>query len=156
MSHQPEVLEALHRFYSAEVRYLSSGSDGDFGPIADTLDPEVVMHQADSLPYGGEWRGHDGFERWMREMREWWESLELTDQEFVVHGRLVIVLSTVVATARRTGRAYTYPLAQVIETREGRILSIRPFYWDTAATVDVLTAAAPEGAARAVGPHRSP
>jgi ketosteroid isomerase-like protein len=134
-----QALAALHRFYAAEERYLSPQGDGDFGPIAETLDPEVVMYQAASLPYGGEWRGHDGFERWSLAMREWWSSLSVQDPQVIVHGATLIVLSTVVATARRTGREYRYPLAQVIETRGGRILSMRPFYWDTAQTIAVLT-----------------
>lgn len=54
------ALATLMRFYEAESVYLASET-ADFADIAATLDPEVVIYQPASLPYGGTWRGHDGF-----------------------------------------------------------------------------------------------
>ncbi len=50
----------LERFYAAESAYLLA-AEPDFSPVAATLDPECVIYQPDSLPYGGAWRGHAGF-----------------------------------------------------------------------------------------------
>ena len=51
----------LERFYEAESAYLTAAKP-DFSAIVATLDPECVIYQPASLPYGGEWRGHLGFE----------------------------------------------------------------------------------------------
>jgi quinol monooxygenase YgiN/ketosteroid isomerase-like protein len=128
--------EVLQRFYAAEEAYLE---DGDFGPVAEVLAPDVVMHQAESLPYGGVWRGHDGFRRWMEAFAAQWESLAVTEPRFLSSGDVVLVLSRVIATGRATGTRVTWPLAQVITVRDGRIAEIRPFYWDTVAVARALT-----------------
>ena len=63
--HTSSGVEALKRFYKAESEYMQSGGK-DFDPVAATLHPQIVMVQADSLPFGGQWHGRDGFDRWMR------------------------------------------------------------------------------------------
>ena len=60
-------LRALQNFYQAEDAYLNAG-EGDLSSIAKTLDPDCVVRQPTSLPYGGEWRGHAGVETWMLEL----------------------------------------------------------------------------------------
>ena len=65
------ALAALQRFYEAEEKYASSGRR-DFAPVAATLHPQIVLHQPESLPYGGTWHGHQGFETWMKAFVETW------------------------------------------------------------------------------------
>lgn len=131
--------EALLRFYAAEKEYLATGGQ-DFSSIARTLDPECVMHQPNSLPYAGEWRGHDGFEQWMTAFGETWSSLSVENPVFFPSGPdHIFVRSTVVARSKRTGTEITWPLLQMVTIRNDRILEIQPFYWDT---VPVSAAAA--------------
>lgn len=125
------VLETLDKFYKAESAYLAEGS-GDFGPIAATLDPECVLYQPLSLPYGGEWRGHDGFERWMHSFAQTWTFLEVRDPEQMPLGEVVVIRSHVYAERRGTGEKLDWPLLQYFKFREGLILELWPFYWDTA------------------------
>ena len=61
--HTSNGVEALQRFYQAVLEYMQTGGQ-DFGPVAATLHPQVVMIQPDSLRFGGQWHGRDGFERW--------------------------------------------------------------------------------------------
>lgn len=59
---QPDAMAVLNRMYAAEVRYLAAGGPGkaSFESLAPFFAPDVVLHQADGLPYGGTWRGHQG------------------------------------------------------------------------------------------------
>ena len=66
---EQQSAETLKRFYEAESAYLAP-SGGDFSEVAATLDPDCVIFQPTSLPYGGEWRGHGGFEAWMKAFAE--------------------------------------------------------------------------------------
>ncbi|MGV9797870.1 nuclear transport factor 2 family protein [Mycobacterium sp. NPDC003449] len=137
---EPEVIEVLHRFYAAETTYLES-EPKDFSIIAAVLHPDCVMHQPDSLPYGGRWQGHDGFERWMTAFGAAWSTLVVTDPTFYVSGTdVVFVRSTVHATARANGAALSWPLLQMITVKDGLILEMQPFYWDTAAIIEPLGA----------------
>ena len=135
------ALDTLMRFYAAETAYLAPGG-GDFAVIAQTLDPDCVLHQPASLPYGGEWRGPAGFEAWMKAFGAQWSSLEVRDPRFYPSGDLVVSHSHVHAVARASGRTIDWPLLQLFRVRDGRILELRPFHWDTAAMLPALGLAA--------------
>ena len=137
MSTESSALRAIRRFYEAEAAYLAPGG-GDFQAMAATLDVECVLYQPASLPYGGEWRGPAGFEQWMKAFGEQWTSLEVKDSRFYPDGDVVFSHSHVYATARATGRAVDWPLLQFFKVRDGKILELRPFHWDTAAMLPAL------------------
>ncbi|MFE4615494.1 nuclear transport factor 2 family protein [Streptomyces sp. NPDC056747] len=128
----------LTGMYAAEAAYLAAGGPGQapFAPLAPYFAPDVVLHQAAALPYGGTWRGHAGLERFFLAMSRVWESFDMTEQEFLATGATAVVLTRVRARARATGRELTFPILQTITVRDGRISEVRPFYWDTAAIAD--------------------
>ncbi len=135
------ALDTLMRFYAAETAYLAPDG-GDFSVIAQTLDPDCVLHQPASLPYGGEWRGPAGFKAWMKAFGAQWSSLEVRDPRFYLSGDVVVSHSHVHAVARATGQAIDWPLLQLFRVRDSRILELRPFHWDTAAMLPALGLAA--------------
>ncbi|WP_309111257.1 nuclear transport factor 2 family protein [Saccharothrix sp.] len=127
------ALEVLEGMYAAEVDYLAAGGPGQasFAPLAPFFAPDVVLHQAESLPYGGVWRGHDGMERFFLRMSRTWERFDLVEQEFLTRTSPLVVLTRVHARVRATGRELEFPILQVITVEDGRITEVRPFYWDT-------------------------
>lgn len=135
----PDSLSVLTAMYEAESRYLSAGGPGTatFDLLAPYFSPDVVMHQAEALPYGGTWHGHDGMTRFFLAMAETWETFEIGEQQFLATGETAVVHTQVHARARATGRELTFPVLQTITVRGGRIMEVRPFYWDTAAIVGV-------------------
>ncbi len=56
------------------------------GPAAATLDPEAVLHQSPDLPWGGEFRGHAGYEDWARAMSTPFDRLEVMDRQVFTQG----------------------------------------------------------------------
>ena len=134
------ALTVLDQFFAAEAAYIEAGGPGraSFDEMATCLDPDVVMHQAPALPYGGSWHGHSGIEDFMMAMSRAWTSLEFADQQFVVEGESVVVINRGRLRARATGRTLETSVMQLITVKDGRISEIRPFYWDTAAVVDTL------------------
>ena len=101
--------------------------------LAPFFAPDVVLHQADALPYGGTWRGHAGMERFFVEMSRTWEVFDMVEQEFLATGETAVVLTQVRARARASGRELTFPILQTVAFKDGRIAEVHPFYWDTAA-----------------------
>ncbi|MEU1118033.1 MULTISPECIES: nuclear transport factor 2 family protein [unclassified Streptomyces] len=130
-----ESLRVLTGMYAAEAEYLAAGGPGrsSFALLAPYFSPEVVLHQAAALPYGGTWRGHDGMARFFLAMSEAWEVFDITRQEFLATGETAVVHSDIRARARATGRTLDFPILQTLTVRGGRIAEVRPFYWDTAA-----------------------
>ena len=134
--HDPAIA-TIQRFYEAEAGYLTPGG-GDFAALSATLDPECVLYQPASLPYGGEWHGPAGFARWLEAFSTQWSSLEVRDSEFYPAGEAVFSRSHVYAVAGASGQAVDWPLLQFFRVRGARILELRPFHWDTAQMLPAL------------------
>lgn len=130
-----DPMTVLTGMYEAEAEYLAAGGPGaaSFELLAPFFSPTVVLHQAESLPYGGTWRGHDGMERFFLAMSNTWEKFDLLDQRFLATGDATVVHTEVQARARATGRELAFAILQTITFADGRIAEVYPFYWDTAA-----------------------
>src|SRR5690606_41952343 len=80
MTHSPttDSRAVLTAMYTAEERYLAAGGPGtaSFDLLAPCFAPDVVLHQAAALPYGGVWRGHRGMERFFLAMSDIWATFE--------------------------------------------------------------------------------
>ncbi|WP_405751494.1 nuclear transport factor 2 family protein [Streptomyces sp. NBC_01411] len=133
-----EPLAVLQSMYAAEARYLAAGGPDavGFDILAPFFAPDVVLHQAAGLPYGGTWHGHDGMARFFRAMSRTWESFRMAGQEILATGETLVVLHRIEARSRATGREIAFPILQTVAVRGGRISEVRPFYWDTAAIAE--------------------
>jgi len=135
---ESEALKALRRFYAAEEEYVASGAK-DFSVIAETLHEDVVMHQAASLPYGGDWKKREGFEAWIKAMNGVWSKLEHRDVHIFDAGDdTVFTRARAVVTSRATGQTIEFPILHQVTIRDGKIFRAEPFYWDTAALLEAL------------------
>jgi len=133
-----EPIKALKRFYAAEEEYVASGAK-NFSIIANTLHEDVVMHQAASLPYGGDWKGHRGFEAWMKAMSGVWSKLEHLDVRIFDTGDdTVFTRARPKVTSRATGETIEFQILHQVTVRDGKIFRAEPFYWDTAALIEKL------------------
>ncbi|WP_216853174.1 nuclear transport factor 2 family protein [Phytoactinopolyspora halotolerans] len=135
MSSTTAAMSVLKGMYAAEAEYLAAGGPGSasFALLVPYFAPDVVLHQADSLPYGGIWRGHEGLKQFFLAMSQAWDAFEMVDQEFLSDTSPLVVLTRVRARARATGRELRFPILQTITVEDGRITEVHPFYWDTAA-----------------------
>ena len=129
--------DVLQRFYEAEARFMAA-EQPDFEPVALTLHPDCLLCEPASLPYGGEWRGQDGVERWIRMFKATWSSLEVRDSQVFGDGDTLFSRSHVYATARETNKQADWALLQQFTLQQGSILDLRPFHWDTAAIMPAL------------------
>ena len=129
--------DVLQRFYEAEALFMAADQP-DFGPVAATLHRDCLLCEPASLPYGGEWRGRGGVERWMRMFKATWSSLEVRGAQVFGEGDMIFSRSHVYATARETSKGTDWALVQQFTFRQGGILELRPFHWDTAAILPAL------------------
>ena len=140
-----DAREVLERFFDAERAYMAAGGPGgggDFDAFRSTLAPQAVMHQAANLPYGGEWRGHEGVERFFAAMSSAWSALEVSEIEYFEPadgGIRTVVSLRMVATSRATGQVMDRPMVQIVEIRDGLIHGFWPFYWDVAEVTQITT-----------------
>jgi uncharacterized protein len=74
----------------------------------------------------------------MKAMGDFWSHFSVVAVRIFEGPDAIVIQATVTGTARKTGRDIEMPVAQIMTLREGRLLEVRPFYWDTAATRDAL------------------
>ena len=111
---------------------LAGGEAGgaSFSEMASTMAEDVVLHQTPDLPWGGEFRGVQRYAQWAGMMSNCFESVDVQDASFLEDGySRVVVLCTLVTTARLTGEVMKSPMVQVITVSKGKITEFRPFYW---------------------------
>ena len=89
---------------------------GDLAAITALLDPDVVIHEADSLPYGGEHVGRDAV---------------VIEQIMCNAGAAAATLQ--VPFRAPDGTNAVVLVCETFEIRAGLITRVRPYYFDTAA-----------------------
>ncbi len=78
------------RFYEAEARYSATGDAADRSALLSNLHPDIVLYQPESLPYGGEWRGREGFGMWLDAFVQTWTDVMPTDPVFYTSGKMCL------------------------------------------------------------------
>lgn len=125
-------MDLLEKFYAAETEFFGSGGT-DFTPIAAMLDPDVVVHSAPGLPWGGEYRGHDGFQALFGEMGARWANLTvLRDGAEYMFGDDSVTVLTAIEAETHAGEQVRTPFCQVFRFADGVITEIWPFWFDSA------------------------
>jgi len=106
----------------------------------DDWDPQIECHVPDTLPGGGDLRGHAAALEFFAGIAELFENPDPEPEEFLAAGDKLIVLGTWRATARSTGVRVEIPFAHVWQAREGKFVSFRN-YLDAAKALQALEAA---------------
>jgi ketosteroid isomerase-like protein len=123
-------VEVVERFEHAFVR-------GDMDEVLSLLAPDIVVHEAPSLPYPGDHRGHDGFLALADAFNGVWQITSPLELTFLDAGEdRVVVLVRFDVEARATGRPLTLRLAEIYTLRERKIADLDIYYRDTAAIVE--------------------
>lgn len=129
-------VETIHRLFAAvEMR--------DRAGVLAAYDPEVVIREAESLPYGGVYRGHEGAVKHGEGYVGTWDRWQTTDEMklspvFLDAGDVVVVLWR--QRAADGERIFDAAAASVYKLRGGKIIESQMFQ-DTAAVLRFLAGA---------------
>ena len=123
----------------------------DVDAVFSLYDPEVVIREAPSLPYGGEYRGHEGALAHGLGYLEAWDALQTEEDkdlepDIAAAGDQVYVRWRQKA-HRSDGEPLDLPCISVYELRAGRIVTSAMHHLDTAAILEFLDGATPPAAA---------
>jgi ketosteroid isomerase-like protein len=134
-------MQLLEPMFSAEFGFMRS-EPADPSLLLAAFDPDVVVHEAASLPYAGDWRGLDGVAALITRMGEIWSDMGVEDLHALRDGDVVHLWCRLRLTSRATGRQIVQPFAEMLRFRDGRLLEGYPFYFDTAEILECLDNAA--------------
>ncbi len=129
-------METVERLFDAVRRRDQAG-------VLEAYHPEIVIHEAPSLPYGGDYRGHAGAMQHLNGYYRTWDAfrpstrqrhhpvfLETTEDS-------VVVLWQEEAVAPGSGRRIDLQALGVYKVRDGKVVESRMFQ-DTATILDFL------------------
>jgi ketosteroid isomerase-like protein len=125
--------ETLHSFYDAEQRFVSAGgfeADADFSEVVSHFHPQVIARQGPTVPYAGDWHGHDGVEQFFRAFTQCWSSLALSEIRSFEGESGVAVTMRMEATARATGKPLDTLVGHFFIIDDGLIRELNVFYLD--------------------------
>lgn len=133
MSQAQKNCEYLENAYKAMF-------SGDLDGFLNHFHEEAEMIEAESLPYGGTFRGIDAIRGAIMEVAQLWEGFNFAVDEMVANDTTVIAYGTFSATARATGKHVSFPITEVTRFRDGQISLIHPIYSDTHLALKALSA----------------
>ncbi len=91
------------------------------------------MLEPASLPYGGTFSGPDGFASFRQVFVSIWDQVDRGEWVYFPGDSAVARRADVSATSRFTGKRVSWPHCEIFTVRDGLILQLEVFYFDTAA-----------------------
>lgn len=120
-----DSLATVRRFYDLVA-------SADWAEAQAMLDDDFVIYEPESLPYGGEWRGKDAFQRLFSFVMDFWRDPHVEWNGLVGDGQHVVALLTLSVTVKTTGARIVMPLTEVTTVLpSGKIAAMRIHYFDT-------------------------
>jgi uncharacterized protein len=128
----PSNVDVLRDGYEAFGR-------GDIGGITENFDEEIefVGPNSQRMPGAGAHRGRDAVAALLAGMRERWDDLTWTPDEFVSEGETVVVLGHMEGRAKATGTQVKVPFVHVWRMSGGKVTRGQALT-DTAVVADAL------------------
>lgn len=106
----------------------------------DFIADDCVVREAPSLPYGGDWRGPQGFVELMQAVQAAYADFAFTPISMVADGDTVAFKGRI---SGRTARgAFDMPIVEYWTCRDGKVVEILPVYHDTKLLADLAPAGA--------------
>jgi ketosteroid isomerase-like protein len=100
---------------------------------------DFILYEAEGLPFGGVYRGWRGYTEVLEKLNQFWSPGRAQHaREFIPYGDdKVIIHFTLDGNITKNGRHVQMPIVAIWELRDGKISSIRPFFFDTKRIADL-------------------
>ena len=114
-----------------ETVYAAAGA-GDWAGVRAHMADDLVIVEADGLPYAGRWTGPDALHELFGVVSGFWSDFAVELRAMTAGGDTVICELLVRGRSTRTGEEFDMPLLELWRVRDGKVSEILPFYFDTA------------------------
>lgn len=118
--------------------FLGALRAGDIDGACSRFHRDVVIREADGLPFGGTRTGPYAFRELVRQIGAAYR-LELGDAEVVAEGSRVAVAFPITLTSRATGRSASMGVVDLYTVEHGLITLLDVYYQDTRAVADLTS-----------------
>ena len=115
---------------------FEASAEEDWDTVKSLVHNDIQVFEADSLPYAGVFKGPENFVGLIQQVFGTWEDVVHTINHVVADGEFVVILANMAGRAKTTGRTFSVSMAEVWRLRDGKVIEIRPHYFDTKALHD--------------------
>ena len=112
---------------------------GDLEGFLEDFDADSEMIEADSLPYGGTYRGKDAIRSAIQAViSDFWQDFAYDIESIAYGDEYVMAYGRFSAVGKKSGKKVSFPLTEVWKIREGRVALVHPVYGDTKQAAEAL------------------
>ena len=104
--------------------------EANWDEFAKLCHPDFAVRESPSLSYAGEYRGLDGFKEILGIVMGHYSNFEMEPTCYTGGDNYVIALVSFSGTGIKTGKEFKSELAEVFRFEDGKVIEIKPFYWD--------------------------
>jgi ketosteroid isomerase-like protein len=104
----------------------------DWDGVEALMHPDVVIHEAASLPFAGEWRGKDALQRLSAAMYGTWAEASVEIHDITSGKEWAVVVLTLTMTSKKTGNTFSQTLCEAGRIEDGLLKEHRIHYFDAA------------------------
>jgi ketosteroid isomerase-like protein len=122
----------VRKFYE----YLARG-DRD-GAYAQCMAEDCVLHEAESLPYGGVYQGRDHMKRVLAGVTGRFDEFRFEIRNYLAGGDEVVVHLHMSGVGRESRKPFALPVMELWRFRDGQAIEMRPFLYDGTALIAAL------------------
>jgi uncharacterized protein len=115
--------------------FLAALSRGDFDALGGMLAADFVVHEAEGLPYGGDYHGVEGWRALSEAIVATWGGFRVTRTDFYGETENSLVVRLFIkGRSRKNGTPFESSVLELWQFDDGGLLrEITPYYWDTQA-----------------------
>jgi ketosteroid isomerase-like protein len=114
---------------------------GDWAGVGKLASKDLVVHEADGMPYRGTYHGIEGLMDVFGKVVGYWDDLNIEVKAITAGAGHVVGVLQFSGTSKSTGQKISMPIAEITEfDAQGLIASIKPVYWDTKAISEAVGA----------------
>lgn len=116
---------------------LENGHAGRWEVVRPYVSDSLLMRVPASLPFGGDYHGWKGYTDILKAIVSFFSEIKAGPREFATVGEKVIVMATLTCRVASNGKSISFPLTDVWELKDGKVVQITAFYYDTKAIADL-------------------
>jgi len=125
-------LSLVLKAYEASLR-------GSYEDFLELLHPQIRITLPESLPHGGSYEGREGARQLRQRLLGAWSDFRVDILEHLVGADSVITLIRLKAVAKPTGRNVDMKIAEYWRLRDGLVMELSAYYFDTKAVFEACT-----------------
>ncbi|HKT73751.1 MAG TPA: nuclear transport factor 2 family protein [Steroidobacteraceae bacterium] len=120
-----------HRKFSEQ--FLAAMHSGDRAAMGQMLHAQFEVEEAASLPYGGVYRGTEGWLALCSAVVGTWAKFSLQLLEYAGESADSLVIRFAISgRSRKTGKSFESTVLELWRFKDGKLFRIYPYYFDTA------------------------